>query len=278
MCSRSSDADTEQDPFFNIMSDQFAANAPRRYCLKLVNIDPLSSDEDSPFDSLFSFTASPVDSPSYATTTFQHLQLAPRSKAPTPASRPTPHSVPRSLAHSSRTHSPISPLRAKATGTRAKGPSRRPAPLAPQTPRTPVTPESFAKWKRTRMDKKLAEEEALKKAKDEKHAAGKSSGMSGRDLVRLAVIDSISAMLTNVHLHSLHTTRSGSRTMTNPRKSGILPSTGRSRRTRILQRKKNVSANYSSVKADLLKLRQTMQTVAPSELHTAPSQTLPPCM
>lgn len=62
---------------------------------------------------------------------------------------------------------------------------------------TPVTPESFAKWKQTRMDKKLAEEEALKKAKDEKHAAGKSSGMSGRDLVRLAVIDSISAMLTS---------------------------------------------------------------------------------
>ena len=117
--------------------------APRRYQLKLVDIDPLSSDEDSPFDSLFSFTASPVDSPSYATTTFQHLQLAPRSKAPTPASRPTPHSVPRSLAHSSRTHSPISPLRAKAAGARAKGPSRRPAPLAPQTPRTPVTPESF---------------------------------------------------------------------------------------------------------------------------------------
>ncbi|KAM5531792.1 hypothetical protein V8D89_014562 [Ganoderma adspersum] len=47
---------------------------------------------------------------------------------------------------------------------------------------TPVTPETFAKWKRTRMDKKLAEDEALRKAKDEKHAAGKSSGMSGRDL------------------------------------------------------------------------------------------------
>nr|VWP01284.1 Lon protease (EC (ATP-dependent protease La) [Ganoderma boninense] len=47
---------------------------------------------------------------------------------------------------------------------------------------TPVTPETFAKWKRTRMDKKLAEEEALRKAKDEKHAAGKNSGMSGRDL------------------------------------------------------------------------------------------------
>ncbi|KAI0707272.1 hypothetical protein C8Q76DRAFT_748544 [Earliella scabrosa] len=47
---------------------------------------------------------------------------------------------------------------------------------------TPVTPETFAKWKQTRMDKKLAEEEALKKAKDDRHAAGKSSGMSGRDL------------------------------------------------------------------------------------------------
>ncbi|KAI0359776.1 hypothetical protein OH77DRAFT_1446355 [Trametes cingulata] len=47
---------------------------------------------------------------------------------------------------------------------------------------TPVTPETFAKWKRTRMDKKLAEEEALRKAKDERHAAGKNSGMSGRDL------------------------------------------------------------------------------------------------
>ncbi|KAJ8488226.1 hypothetical protein ONZ51_g3702 [Trametes cubensis] len=47
---------------------------------------------------------------------------------------------------------------------------------------TPVTPETFAKWKQTRMDKKMAEEEALKKSKDERHAAGKSSGMSGRDL------------------------------------------------------------------------------------------------
>ncbi|KAI0833589.1 hypothetical protein BC628DRAFT_1344365 [Trametes gibbosa] len=47
---------------------------------------------------------------------------------------------------------------------------------------TPVTPESFAKWKRTRMDKKMAEEESLRKAKDERHAAGKNSGMSGRDL------------------------------------------------------------------------------------------------
>ncbi|KAF7789607.1 hypothetical protein EIP86_000553 [Pleurotus ostreatoroseus] len=47
---------------------------------------------------------------------------------------------------------------------------------------TPVTPESFAKWKQTRMNKKVAEEEALKKVKDAQAAAGKSNGMSGRDL------------------------------------------------------------------------------------------------
>ncbi|KAF5334857.1 hypothetical protein D9758_014293 [Tetrapyrgos nigripes] len=47
---------------------------------------------------------------------------------------------------------------------------------------TPVTPESFALWKKTRMNKKQAEDEALRKAKDTAHAAGKSSGMSGRDL------------------------------------------------------------------------------------------------
>ncbi|RXW19607.1 hypothetical protein EST38_g6244 [Candolleomyces aberdarensis] len=48
---------------------------------------------------------------------------------------------------------------------------------------TPVTPESFAQWKKTRMDKKKAEEEAMFKAKDAQNAAGKNSGMSGRDLV-----------------------------------------------------------------------------------------------
>ncbi|PPQ96930.1 hypothetical protein CVT26_005934, partial [Gymnopilus dilepis] len=47
---------------------------------------------------------------------------------------------------------------------------------------TPVTKETFAIWKKTRMDKKQAEEEALRKAKDLQNAAGKSSGMSGRDL------------------------------------------------------------------------------------------------
>lgn len=49
---------------------------------------------------------------------------------------------------------------------------------------TPVTPESFAKWKKTRMDKKQAEDEAMQKAKNTQNAAGKNVGMSGRDLVR----------------------------------------------------------------------------------------------
>jgi len=47
---------------------------------------------------------------------------------------------------------------------------------------TPVTTESFSKWKKTRMDKKAAEEDAAKNAKSVQAAAGKSSGMSGRDL------------------------------------------------------------------------------------------------
>ncbi|PAV16345.1 translation machinery-associated 46 [Pyrrhoderma noxium] len=47
---------------------------------------------------------------------------------------------------------------------------------------TPVTPETFAKWKRTRMDKKQAAEDIQKKAKEAQAAAGKSNGMSGRDL------------------------------------------------------------------------------------------------
>lgn len=48
---------------------------------------------------------------------------------------------------------------------------------------TPVTPETFAIWKKTRMDKKEAEMDALRKSKETQHAAGKNAGMSGRDLV-----------------------------------------------------------------------------------------------
>ena len=47
---------------------------------------------------------------------------------------------------------------------------------------TPVTRETFAKWKQTRMNKKEAEADAVRKTKDAQAAAGKNSGMSGRDL------------------------------------------------------------------------------------------------
>jgi DRG Family Regulatory Proteins, Tma46 len=47
---------------------------------------------------------------------------------------------------------------------------------------TPVTRETFAKWKQTRMSKKEAEADAVRKTKDAQAAAGKNSGMSGRDL------------------------------------------------------------------------------------------------
>ncbi|CAE6522415.1 unnamed protein product [Rhizoctonia solani] len=47
---------------------------------------------------------------------------------------------------------------------------------------TPVTPETFAVWKKTRLNKKAAEEDALRKTKDAQAAAGKNVGMSGRDL------------------------------------------------------------------------------------------------
>jgi DRG Family Regulatory Proteins, Tma46 len=47
---------------------------------------------------------------------------------------------------------------------------------------TPVTRETFAKWKQTRMNKKEAEADVLRKTKDAQASAGKNSGMSGRDL------------------------------------------------------------------------------------------------
>jgi hypothetical protein len=47
---------------------------------------------------------------------------------------------------------------------------------------TPVTLESFKLWKKTRMDKKSAEESAARKSKENRVKAGRSQGMSGRDL------------------------------------------------------------------------------------------------
>lgn len=51
-----------------------------------------------------------------------------------------------------------------------------------KAPLTPVTPEAFAEWKKTRLDKKQAEEDAREKAKAAQRAVGKMTGMSGRDM------------------------------------------------------------------------------------------------
>ncbi|CAO3657060.1 unnamed protein product [Mucor hiemalis] len=47
---------------------------------------------------------------------------------------------------------------------------------------TPVTLETFQLWKKNRMDKKSAEESAARKSKETRMKAGRSQGMSGRDL------------------------------------------------------------------------------------------------
>ncbi|BGO90105.1 hypothetical protein NBRC10512_004043 [Rhodotorula toruloides] len=47
---------------------------------------------------------------------------------------------------------------------------------------TPITKESFAEWKKNRVSKKEAEEQALQSAKSATAAAGKLTGLSGRDL------------------------------------------------------------------------------------------------
>lgn len=49
-------------------------------------------------------------------------------------------------------------------------------------PLTPVTAESFAIWKKTRVEKKAAEADAMEKAKQAQRAAGKMTGMTGKDM------------------------------------------------------------------------------------------------
>lgn len=47
---------------------------------------------------------------------------------------------------------------------------------------TPVTAETFATWKKTRLDAKTAQEQTANKLKQQAGAAGKMTGMSGKDL------------------------------------------------------------------------------------------------
>lgn len=50
---------------------------------------------------------------------------------------------------------------------------------------TPVTTESFAAWKKLRLDKKAAEEEAMENKKKSQAQANKMTGLSGRELFSL---------------------------------------------------------------------------------------------
>ncbi|KAH9847826.1 hypothetical protein C2E23DRAFT_740905 [Lenzites betulinus] len=80
------DADLEQDPLFSILCDQGISHAPKCYRLKLVDTDPSSSDDETVFESFFSFTASPVQSPSYSATSFTPRQ----THRPAPLALPLP--------------------------------------------------------------------------------------------------------------------------------------------------------------------------------------------
>ena len=95
------------------------------------------------------------------------------------------------------------------------------------------------------MDKKEAEAEALKKAKETQNTAGKSSGMSGRDLVRSFTWPTcpyLRDMLTTLATSS-NTTQNGSKTKTRvtPRTTGISRSTDARKKQRIWLRRNSGS-------------------------------------
>lgn len=119
---------------------------------------------------------------------------------------------------------------------------------------TPVTPESFAKWKKTRMDKKEAEQEAMRKAKEVQSSAGKNSGMSGRDLVRFHLLPGLSDSSIFLHLSS-NTIPNGSqtRTMAMLQTTGTLNSLEDRRSRRILLLKNSGSPTCHLRKEGLTK-------------------------
>ena len=92
------------------------------------------------------------------------------------------------------------------------------------------------------MDKKMAEEEVMKKAKDAQAAAGKSNGMSGRDLVSILLRLFVFASGTDFAVSS-PTIRNGSRTKRKKRTSGTLRNTGSRRKTKIWRRRRNGSVS-----------------------------------
>jgi hypothetical protein len=81
------------------------------------------------------------------------------------------------------------------------------------------------------MDKKEAEADALRKAKETQHAAGKNSGMSGRDLVRSNGTIRDLPLLTQ-EKSSSNTIQNGSRTTKKKPRTGIYRYTAGSKGTR----------------------------------------------
>lgn len=106
------------------------------------------------------------------------------------------------------------------------------------------------------MDKKSAEEEVLRKAKDAQAAAGKNVGMSGRDLVSGSDYF-MSTPLIILHHASSNTTPNGLRTRRRKSQTGISVPTGKKNKMRTSERKKREYDN--SMKA--LSLRKNRRTV-----------------
>jgi hypothetical protein len=100
------------------------------------------------------------------------------------------------------------------------------------------------------MDKKEAEQEALKKAKEVQNAAGKGSGMSGRDLVGIPFCPSCSVVLTMAH--SSNIIPSGLRMKIQTERIGISRNIGRNNWRTIWQQKRNESQNYACRTATIM--------------------------
>lgn len=108
------------------------------------------------------------------------------------------------------------------------------------------------------MDKKQAEEDAVKKAKEATHAAGKNTGMSGRDLVRLAPCSvdlslpsplllppSIVKLIAFLDLsHSSPSTQNGSKRRKRKRRIGIWTSIENRRKRRMKLQRWNAFDNF----------------------------------
>ena len=104
----------------------------------------------------------------------------------------------------------------------------------------------------------------MKKAKETQAAAGKSNGMSGRDLVRRLRSTALALVVTSPQ-NSSPSTPSGSKTKTTTRTTGTLPNIANRKRRKIWLRKKSGYASLLWAKATRhhLRARQLMEETDP---------------